>query len=370
MGRGNGELYDHTPLGRGFESFYRYFSHANDYYTKESTEITFSYNDEVFRPIDFWEDDHPLPVNPRYEEYLFKNRIKLIIRDHNPQVPLFLYYGSRFAHKPMLIPRKYLDKFAFVDEARQQNLSASLSMFDDVLGEIVQELKERKLWDNLLLILASDNGGPITALGNLPLRGGKFSDWQGGVRTNAFVSGGYLPQEMRGRKIDGYVHVADWYATLCGLAGIDAEDEMAERAGLPQIDSIDLWPLLSGKTTRSPREDVPISYDTLISGQYKILTGTVYRSGWYGSQVSRTQEFLPETQDVSKCGFGCLYDIKNDPGEHENLAKKMPRVLETMQKKLRQYQATYFDPIRGGEWPAAEELSYLKYHKHLGPFVP
>ena len=32
--------------------------------------------------------------------------------------------------------------------------------------------------------------------------------------TNGFVSGGYLPEKMRGQKTDGYIHIADWYATL------------------------------------------------------------------------------------------------------------------------------------------------------------
>ena len=45
---------------------------------------------------------------------------------------------------------------------------------------------------------------------NYPLRGGKFSDWQGGIRVNAFVSGGYLPDKMRGQKTDSYIHLTDW----------------------------------------------------------------------------------------------------------------------------------------------------------------
>ena len=38
---------------------------------------------------------------------------------------------------------------------------------------------------------------------NYPLKGGKITDWQGGVRVNAFVSGGYLPECMGDQKTEG-----------------------------------------------------------------------------------------------------------------------------------------------------------------------
>ena len=45
---------------------------------------------------------------------------------------------------------------------------------------------------------------------------------------------------MRGQKTEGYIHLADWYATLYGLAGVDPTDEEAAKAKLPPIDSLDL----------------------------------------------------------------------------------------------------------------------------------
>ena len=83
------------------------------------------------------------------------------------------------------------------------------------------------------------------------------------------MSGGYLPEKMRGQKTDSYIHLADWYATLCGLAGVDPTDEEAAKAKLPPIDGLDIWPLISGQNITSPRTDIPTSYDTLISGGYK-----------------------------------------------------------------------------------------------------
>ena len=48
---------------------------------------------------------------------------------------------------------------------------------------------------------------------NFPLRGGKYSMWEGGIRVNAFVSGGFLPPAVRGTKLDGanaMIHIVDW----------------------------------------------------------------------------------------------------------------------------------------------------------------
>ena len=47
---------------------------------------------------------------------------------------------------------------------------------------------------------------------NWPLRGGKYSMFEGGIRVTAFASGGYLPRGVRGTKLEGMMHVADWSA--------------------------------------------------------------------------------------------------------------------------------------------------------------
>ena len=140
---------------------------------------------------------------------------------------------------------------------------------------------------------------------------------------NAFVSGGYLPEKVRGQKTEGYIHLADWYATLCGLAGVDPTDEEAVKAKLP---SLDVWPLISGQNTASPRTDIPVSHDTLISGDYKIITGSLTHSVWTGPQFPNTTTTPAQIRATEKCGDGCLFNIKDDPYEYDNLVTKMPDV--------------------------------------------
>lgn len=75
---------------------------------------------------------------------------------------------------------------------------------------------------------------------------------------NAWVSGGFLPASMKGRKLDGLSTVWDWYSTFAHLGGVDPTDVRASSVGLPPVDSINLWPYLSGATLTSPRTSIPI----------------------------------------------------------------------------------------------------------------
>ena len=84
------------------------------------------------------------------------------------------------------------------------------------------QLRRTGLWATTLLVFSGDNGGYLGSGGdNHPRRGGKFSDFNGGVRVAAFVSGGYLPAAVRGTQQSGMIHIADWHSTFLGLAEMD-----------------------------------------------------------------------------------------------------------------------------------------------------
>ena len=362
---------DHTPQGRGFDTSFGYYHHANDYYT----EVAGSCNKTGV--VDLWDTDKPAHgVNgtgqDNYEEDLFRDHVLDVINNHDPSTPLFLYYAPHIVHTPLQVPDSYLAKFSFIDDEHRKYYHAMVNYLDDVVGQVVAALKSRGLWDNLLFVTSTDNGGPVYPGGganNYPLKGGKMSDWQGGIRGNAFVSGGFLPEAVRGTKTEGYIHLADWYGTFCGLAGVDPTDTKAAQHNLPPVDSIDMWPLISGQNSTSPRVDIPASYSTLISGDYKILVGMVRQAGYTGPQYPNTThaEGILTSQN---CGdTGCLYKIKTDPEEQNNLAAAMPDVLKEMQAKLAKYQATYFNPNRGKTWPAACDMAMSKYGGFWGPFL-
>eukprot|EP00611_Tribonema_gayanum_P011642 TRINITY_DN21956_c0_g1_i1.p1 TRINITY_DN21956_c0_g1~~TRINITY_DN21956_c0_g1_i1.p1 ORF type:complete len:109 (+),score=31.51 TRINITY_DN21956_c0_g1_i1:267-593(+) len=108
------------------------------------------------------------------------------------------------------------------------------------------------MWASTLVVVTSDNGGPTAfadGASNYPLRGGKYGNFEGGVRVNAVVSGGYLPKAQRGAVATGLIGIEDWYSTFCALAGQDPFDKKASAAGLPRVDSVNMWPYLSGQVS-------------------------------------------------------------------------------------------------------------------------
>ena len=68
------------------------------------------------------------------------------------------------------------------------------------------------------------------------LRGRKCEPFDGGTRTVALVSGGFVPAHLCGGTFDGLMHVADWYATLSSIVGVDPSDPAQFRGAVRDID--------------------------------------------------------------------------------------------------------------------------------------
>merc|ERR1712048_1266885 len=133
------------------------------------------------------------------------------------------------------------------DSISSQNrmLYAAMTLYmDDTVDELTKAIQDKpNMWENTLVVFTADNGGPIYEPGsanNHPLKGGKYSDWEGGVRTNTFLSGGFIPRHLRKTRHLHIVSIADWYGTLCKLAGVDMTDfaalsanQVLKESGLP-----------------------------------------------------------------------------------------------------------------------------------------
>eukprot|EP01083_Nonionella_stella_P186939 685726_1 len=80
--------------------------------------------------------------------------------------------------------------------ARRSKYCQNMLLTDDVIGSIMDTLKNNKLWQNTLFILTTDNGADIANKGcNYPLRGTKGTQFDGNTRVIALIGGGYIPQK-------------------------------------------------------------------------------------------------------------------------------------------------------------------------------
>lgn len=417
---------DHSPLGRGYVSSFGYFHHDNDYW--DETAGTCNHGQLV---TDLWRaengEEHPathfngssyvhnhtahVPAVEGsiedYEEWKFGQHVlSLIGRWANETAdaelgaesgkrPLFINYDSHVAHEPLHVPQTYYEKFAFIenDYENHRRIYASMVHFlDDVVGNVTDALKANGMWENTLWVGWSDNGGPTWAgsshtANNYPLRGSKGDNFEGGVRVNAYVGGGWFAKvapKRVGTVIDGIAHLSDLYATFAGLAGVDPTDKRAEAAGLPPIDAVDLMPYWTGNATASPRTRIHHDPWAITIGDLKLLFSTRVHQTITPAQPCWTGPLFPNASlynaspsgsgcdAVLDCsGIGCLFNVSADPGEHFDISTQpgMEAHLEELTAALFHANQTLFNPDRGKDDGLACE-QVRKNKGFWGPFLP
>jgi arylsulfatase B len=195
-----------------------------------------------------YDADNPLlrssqPVDERANlTDAFTREANDFITRHRTQ-PFFLYLAYNAVHSPMQAPDAYLAKFAHLPDLHRRLFAAMLAHLDDSVGRVLAHLRATGLAESTLVVFLSDNGGPTKELTsrNAPLRGGKGELWEGGIRVPFIVS---WPGQIPPRTDATPVISLDATATALALAGISAPPT--------PLDGVNLWPLLSGKSTAAP----------------------------------------------------------------------------------------------------------------------
>jgi arylsulfatase I/J len=363
---------DHTPQGRGFDASLVSFEHMTDRWTQKifpgGTACTLI--DPTITDL-FLNGAPARDLNGTgFSEDLHVAHVRGIIANTSSEQPLFIYYAPHIAHYPLQVPQAALARFDFMadDESAcnstvpyiwpgQTNTSAFrcramaaalVNLLDGAIGSIVDALVARGLWEETLMLFSSDNGAPLDVSesggNNFPLRGSKYSSWEGGVRVPAFVSGGFLPAARRGATEAEPIHISDWYRTLGNLVGVDAHDARAAAAGLPPVDSLDVWPLVSGASPTSPRTEIPVSPNVLISFPWKLLRGPQDWSGRTSQVYPNATSVLPSASpnQWEFCGAGCLFDIVSDPEEYHDVAAANPALVANLSARLDFLRTSFF----------------------------
>jgi len=329
------------PINRGFNSSLALLGGSADHYTTERP----GGPDGNYTMKDLWQDHGPAEQTEEYSTFRFMNYAMKVLDGHNPEIPLFLFMSFQSVHFPMQVPDEYL---AMYDEgiwAPRRNGLAQVTLVDESIGKIVDKLKEKEMWENTLLVVSSDNGGPSEHESNYPLRGGKGSDFEGGVRVLAFATGPVIPKGMRGTQVNGLTHIADWYATFAHVARQKWSDTSAVTKGLPEVDSLDLWPLISGQTSTLDREELPLAggltYErwpsrtaAFIYKEWKLIRGTlpILLSCWPGPTTPNASDSGEACE--TECGQeGCLFNIMDDPSEHFDVKDDHPDIYSTIMDK-------------------------------------
>ncbi|MEM7602401.1 MAG: sulfatase-like hydrolase/transferase, partial [Verrucomicrobiota bacterium] len=263
-----GSLKRYLPLQRGFDDYYGFSNTGIDFYTHERYGVP-----SMYRGNEPTQEDRGT-----YATDLFKREALRFLNEHKEK-DFFLYLPFNAPHSSSSLdpkirsgvqaPEKYLAMYPIegprtvpVEQharysprsefwgehekqtraGRTQGFRASVTCMDDAIGDVLAFLDNHDLAENTIVIFFSDNGGGGGS-DNGPLRGGKMSTWEGGVRVPCIVR---WPAELpAGVVSDAFLTSLELLPTLCAATG----------APLPEakLDGYNMLPVLKGEA-ESPRK--------------------------------------------------------------------------------------------------------------------
>jgi len=242
--------------------------------------------------------------------------------EENRDRPFFCYVPHNSVHRPIIAEESQMARL----ERRLPEGSpihpgyiAMVEHLDHSVGRIVAALEELDLADNTLLIYASDNGGFLgdeqeRGTTNEPLRGGKGTNYEGGVRVPLIVRGPMVPP---GTTCHTPVISNDLFATIDELTGGSIESLTNP------IDAESLAPLLRDPQAELERDALYWHYP-----HYHALGATPH--GAIRAGKWKLIEFY-EDMHIE------LYDLDHDLGEQHDLADAMPKVADRLRDQLHQW---------------------------------
>lgn len=273
-------------------------------------------------------DFNPDTPNEHIEDRMAKEAVAFMKK--NKDKPFFLNYWMFSVHAPFDAKKELIDKYRKVIDPkspqRSPTYAAMIESMDDAVGTLLDTLDQLGIAKRTIIIFASDNGGNTynqvdntTPTSNLPLRGGKATMYEGGVRGPcAVVWPGVVKERSRSNEL---IQSCDFYPTLLEML------EMKPRKG-QKFDGITIVPALKGKSLKrdaiftyfphAPR--VPDWLPPAVSvhvGDWKLIR--IFHGGEKGQHRWK------------------LFHLREDIGEKNNLAGKEPERVKEMDALIEEF---------------------------------
>ncbi|MEN8966249.1 MAG: sulfatase [Polaribacter sp.] len=246
--------------------------------------------------------------------------------------PFFMNYWQFSVHAPFdakeTLKKYYRTKVDLSDVQHSATYAAMVHSMDQAIGRLLDELDRLGLSKNTIIVFTSDNGGnmyngvtdilpngekymaPPTS--NRPLRGGKATMFEGGVRVPTVIA--YPGVTKPGTKTDALIQSTDFYPTLLNLAGLKKPKKYA-------IDGLDISKTLEGKQIKR-------------SGIFTYFPHQPGVPDWLPTSISVHSEdwklirLFHQGKDFKHDYL--LYNLKWDISEHNNLAKTYPKKVKEL----------------------------------------
>jgi arylsulfatase A-like enzyme len=250
----------------------------------------------------------------------------------NRDKPFFLYLSHYAVHTPIQAKKAMIDKYKDKEpDGGQSNpaFAAMVESVDQCVGRVTKRLDELGLRDNTVVFFFSDNGGVFGITSMAPLRGGKGTLYEGGIREPMIVR---WPGKAKGGTVcDVPVIGIDFYPTMLDIAG-------APKPAGQVFDGESIVPLLRGDKALK-RDAIFWHFPAYLQRNYgwketwrTTPAGVVRRGDW------KLIEYFED-------GRLELYNLKEDIGEQNNLAQKMPEKAGELHELLKRWRKSVNAPV-------------------------
>lgn len=231
--------------------------------------------------------------------------------------PFFAYLAFNAVHAPLQAPEDEIAKFKTGNKDRDIRLAMGKRM-DDAIGRVVATLKSAGAWENTLIFFISDNGGPLAqSADNTPLRGGKHTDYEGGIRVPFLIC---WPAQLKPGEWLPPVSSLDILPTALAAAGVTGPQDRP-------FDGQNLLPLLRGEAPPQPRD---------------LFWCSGSDEGWWALRSG-------DWKLVGEKGKTSLFDLSKDVSEATDLSAQMPDKVAELTKLHDAWLADMATPVKAGE---------------------
>ncbi|MDF9799394.1 arylsulfatase A-like enzyme [Catalinimonas alkaloidigena] len=224
-----------------------------------------------------------------------------------------------------------------------------VEQMDDAVGLVLDKLDSLGLEDNTIVVFTSDNGGVASgdafSTTNLPLRGGKGYQWEGGIREPYFIKVPWL--ENSSKTIDYPVTGTDFFPTILDLANLPLMPGQ-------HVDGVSLKPLLEGKTVA----ERPLFWHYPHYGNQGGEPASIIRD-----KAWKLIHYWEDDRNE-------LYNLEEDPGEKQNVADAYPEVTERLHEQLQAFLKSVDANLPARDTTFSAELAVEKHREKVEVLMP
>lgn len=331
---------------------------------KQGVDHFFGYNCQLlahsYYPDHLWENDKRIELKDNvleveygkgtYSQDLIHSKAIDFLDKQDNDVPFFLFYPTIIPHAELIVPedsiiKKFRGKFPEKPYKGEEpgnrafrkgdyctqfyphaTFAAMIYRLDVYVGQIVQKLKEKGLYDNTIIIFSSDNGphmeggaDPDFFNSNGIWRGYKRDLYEGGIRVPMIIAW------------PGHVSTNSETNFMCSFWDVmpTFEEVLNPKADIKKMDGISLLPLLEGRKGQKEHEYLYFEFQELNGRQ------AVRKGDWK----------LVHMNIRGDKPYYELYNLASDPSERHNVLVKYPEIVKELKIIMEQAH------VKNPDWP-------------------